>query len=210
MNSLIPTGISSNKSPSPPPALQFVSLPPPSSSMLIATFLDFSLRACNAALASALFAAHSSMSSRYMSHTQFTHPDIQQLSGSVGRGGTMTPAISCDFASISAFRSAGPAIRDPNTIRAFSRVSSFCVFGSDPVGGGLGAVRVKGCTFDIGLDMISRKNVNVLKEAYNKCSADLRRTPLSGLPGRRGWRSLCRFWSAAVSGCCSVVLVSAI
>ena len=76
----------------------------------------------------------------------------------------MTPAISCDFASISAFRSAGPAIRDPNTIRAFSRVCSFCVFGSDPVGGGLGAVRVKGCTFDIGLDMISSKDVNVLKK----------------------------------------------
>jgi hypothetical protein len=105
----------------------------------------------------------------------------------------MIPAISCDLASISAFRSAGPAIRDPNTIRAFANVSSFSVFGKDSGAGGSGAVRVKGCTFDTGLDMSSSRAVSLLEVLYIEHSANLRRIPLSGLPGRRGWHSLCRF-----------------
>jgi hypothetical protein len=67
---------------------------------------------------------------------------MQQLSGSVGRGGTMTPAMFLDAASISALRSPGPARREPKTIHAFARVSSFAVFGNDSGGGGVGAVPV--------------------------------------------------------------------
>lgn len=54
----------------------------------------------------------------------------------------MTPAMFLDAASISALRSPGPARRDPKTMRAFARVSSFAVFGKDSGGGGVGAVRV--------------------------------------------------------------------
>jgi len=50
---------------------------------------------------------------------------MQQLSGSVGRGGTQTPAISLLFWSISDLRSAGPASRDPKTILALATNSSF-------------------------------------------------------------------------------------
>jgi len=67
---------------------------------------------------------------------------MQQLSGSVGRGGTLIPAMTFDAASSSAFRSAGPASRDPNTMRPFSSISSFSVLGSSSVGGGVGEVRV--------------------------------------------------------------------
>jgi hypothetical protein len=70
---------------------------------------------------------------------------MQQLSGSVGRGGTMTPAMFFDAACISAFRSPGPARREPKITRAFASVSSFSVLGNDSGGGGVGAVRVMGC-----------------------------------------------------------------
>ena len=142
INSLMPTGISSNSLSSPVLPAQFVSLPPPSSSILTAVCLgapcsvatppalsEASLLACIAALALALCSAHSSISSRYMSHTQFTHPDMQQLSGSVGFGGTRMPATSVEAASISSLLSRTPGF-DPNTARALSRVISFCDFGA--------------------------------------------------------------------------------
>ena len=142
INSLMPTGISSNSLSSPVLPAQFVSLPPPSSSILTAVCLgapcsvatppalsEASLLACIAALAFALCSAHSSISSRYMSHTQFTHPDMQQLSGSVGFGGTRMPATSVEAASISSLLSRTPGF-DPNTARALSRVISFCDFGA--------------------------------------------------------------------------------
>lgn len=80
---------------------------------------------------------------------------MQQLSGSVGRGGTMIPAIFCEAASSSFFRSAGPASREPKTTRAFASVSSFSVLGSDSGGGGLGEVRVAVGVFDNGLERSS-------------------------------------------------------
>src|SRR5450432_669991 len=142
MNSRIPTGIPLNKSES-RPVVQFVSLPPPSSSMLtivccapfspspsINPVLDFFLRLRPFSkpfsfrkFASAAFRAlaQSSISSPYRSHTQFTHPLIQQLSGSSGRGGTQTPATSVLFFSISDLLSAGPPSREPNTTLAFAR-----------------------------------------------------------------------------------------
>jgi hypothetical protein len=142
MNSLMPTGISSNNLSSSELPAQFVSLPPPSSSILTAVRLgapcsvatlpapsDASLLACIAALALALCSAHSSISSRYMSHTQFTHPDMQQLSGSVGFGGTRMPATSVEAASISILLSLTPGF-DPKTARALSRVISFCDLGA--------------------------------------------------------------------------------
>lgn len=67
---------------------------------------------------------------------------MQQLSGSVGLGGTRTPATWCEAASISFLRSAGPASFDPKTIRAFVSVSSSSVLGSDSGGGGAGVLRV--------------------------------------------------------------------
>lgn len=150
INSLIPTGISSNSLSSPVLPVQFVSLPPPSSSILTAVWLglscaatmlplpsDASLLACIAALAKALCSAHSSISSRYMSHTQFTHPDMQQLSGSVGLGGTRMPAISVEAASISILLSLTPGF-EPKTVRALSSVISFCVFGGGSEGVGVG------------------------------------------------------------------------
>jgi hypothetical protein len=170
INSRMPTGISSNKPlvSFPPSMPQLDSHPPPSSSILVATRLGAPLPAticpdpvpscrcaCIAALACALFSAHSSMSSLYNSHTQFTHPDIQQLSGSVGFGGTLTPAMICEAAFISFRRSAGPASFEPKTIRAFSRVSSFCVFGRDSGGGGSGAVSVRRWALDVGFLSIS-------------------------------------------------------
>ena len=94
------------------------------------------------ARAAALASAHSSSSSRYRSHTQFTHPDMQQLSGSSGLGGTIIPATLVLAFSISRRRSAGPASRDPNTTRALASRSSFSVFGSSSAGGGAGGVRV--------------------------------------------------------------------
>jgi hypothetical protein len=63
-----------------------------------------------------------------MSHTQFTHPDMQQLSGSVGFGGTLMPATSVEAASISFLRSLTPGF-EPKTWAARSRVISFCDFG---------------------------------------------------------------------------------
>ena len=90
--------------------------PPPSASIVLSP--AFNLRC-----ASALAADQSSISSRYRSHTQFTHPLIQQLSGSVGCGGTSTPAMYVDAFLRSAARaanSAGPSSRDPKTRRALS------------------------------------------------------------------------------------------
>ena len=133
MNSRIPTGIPRNKSPPPSPVPQLVSLPPPSSSMLEP--LSVPLYWTLAVRASLLFAAHSSSSSRYWSQTQLTQPDIQQLSGSRGRGGTSTPAIKVDLLSISARRSPGPASRDPKTTLAFWIRSSFSVLGDDSCDG---------------------------------------------------------------------------
>jgi hypothetical protein len=72
----------------------------------------------------------------------------------------MTPAISCEAASISFLLSAGPASLDPNTMRAFARVSSFGVFGCDSGGGDSGAVRVAGCVFDRGLERSSSESVS--------------------------------------------------
>jgi hypothetical protein len=163
MNSKIPTGIPLKRSVS-SPVPQFVSLPPPSSSMLtivccapfwpspsIKPVPVFFLRSrpfprlfSFSRFASAAFraAAHSCNSSPYRSHTQFTHPLIQQLSGSSGRGGTHTPAIRVLLFSISARRSAGPASRDPNTTRAFAKVSSLSVLGRDVGGDGVVGCRV--------------------------------------------------------------------
>lgn len=85
--------------------------------------------------ASAFAEAHASISSRKMSHTQLTHPLMQQLSGSSGFGGTTTPATTLLFARICANRSArsvGPRRREPKTTFALS-----APLGS--VGGGVGA-----------------------------------------------------------------------
>lgn len=139
INSLMPTGRSPNKS---APLPQFASLPPPSSSIVVAAAppsagaarARASLSSRDFAIfASWLFAAHSSSSSRYWSQTQLTQPDMQQLSGSVGRGGTSTPAIRIDFASTSRRRSPGPARREPKTMRAFSMRSSRSVRGGAEV-----------------------------------------------------------------------------
>src|SRR5277367_6074498 len=148
MNSRIPTGIPLKRSIS-ISVPQFVSLPPPSSSMLVIvccapfspspsispvpSFLlrlrpfssPFSFRKFTSAALRAVL--HSSSSSLYRSHTQLTHPLMQQLSGSSGRGGTQTPAIKVLFFSISDLLSAGPTRREPNTIRAFANVSSLSV-----------------------------------------------------------------------------------
>ena len=101
---------------------QFVSRPPPSSSTLAACDIR---RAVSLLLASAVLAAHSSSSSRKRSHTQLTQPDMQQLSGSTGRGGTHTPATLVECRCISSRRSAGPARREPKTTRALALFCSW-------------------------------------------------------------------------------------
>jgi hypothetical protein len=60
-----------------------------------------------------------------MSQTQFTQPLIQQSSplGSLGFGGTMTPAISLLREESLGSRREEP--EDPKTMRAFARVSAF-------------------------------------------------------------------------------------
>lgn len=50
---------------------------------------------------------------------------MQQLSGSSGLGGTRIPAILVDARSSSLRRSAGPASREPKTMRALAMLSSF-------------------------------------------------------------------------------------
>lgn len=65
------------------------------------------------------------------------------------------PATTWDAASISFRRSPGPASLDPKTMRAFSSVSSFCVFGRDSGGGVSGGVFVRGWTSDLGFLSIS-------------------------------------------------------
>jgi hypothetical protein len=59
---------------------------------------------------------------------------MQQLSGSVGLGGTMTPATCFEAASISILRSRTPGF-EPKTVRALSSVISFCVLGGESGGG---------------------------------------------------------------------------
>lgn len=78
---------------------------------------------------------------------QLTHPDMQQLSGSVGFGGILTPAMIVPFRLFSSSRFPGPARRDPNTTRAFStRVSaSAVVVGSFGEKGSVGGVVAGGC-----------------------------------------------------------------
>lgn len=61
------------------------------------------------------------------------------------------PAIFLLFASISSLRSLGPERRDPNTMRAFWRVSSLSVLGRDSAGGGEGAVWVCGWVLLVGV-----------------------------------------------------------
>ena len=73
----------------------------------------------------------------------------------------MMPAIFCDAASISFRLSAGPASFDPNTMRAFARVSSRVVMGGNSGGGGSGVVRVAGCVCNRGLDKSSDELVSV-------------------------------------------------
>jgi hypothetical protein len=63
---------------------------------------------------------------------------MQQLSGSVGFGGTLIPATSFEAASISIRRSLTPGF-EPKTVRARSSVISFCDFGVSVVDGGAGA-----------------------------------------------------------------------
>jgi hypothetical protein len=152
INSLIQTGIPLNKSSLVKsvsnPVPQFVSLPPPSSSMLINVceaplspspnispvplnplffllFLpcSYPFSFLKARSASFLAAAHSSSSSPYRSQTQFTQPLIQQLSGSSGRGGTHTPATSTDFFWISERRSKGEERREEKRILGSSGAS---------------------------------------------------------------------------------------
>jgi hypothetical protein len=169
INSRMPTGIPPNRSSCAPggliPEPQFVSLPPPSSSMLVATcegvpgcadmvpvpsgtfFGDlflFSFCCCcnNFSRACADLAAHSSKSSRKRSHTQFAHPLMQQLSGSCGRGGTSTPAIRVLCSFINLRLSIGPANLLPKTSRALARRSSCSVLGSSVGGDGVAGVRV--------------------------------------------------------------------
>lgn len=72
---------------------------------------------------------------------------MQQLSGSVGFGGILTPAIIVPFRLFSSSRFPGPARRDPNTTRAFStRVSaSAVVVGLFGEKGSVGDVVAGGC-----------------------------------------------------------------
>ena len=116
MNALNPGSISANGSIS----SFFADFPPNHTGILFFFAFNASLARCRAP-------CHSSISSRYISHTQCTHPlhqsgipretyDIQQLSGSSGRGGTLTPStIRTDCGSGPA-RGAGPANREPKMI----------------------------------------------------------------------------------------------
>ncbi len=87
---------------------------------------------------------------------------MQQLSGSVGFGGTRIPATSFEAASISILRSLTPGF-EPKTVRALSSVISFCDLGGsvevgvdvDWAGGPLSGVLFEivgacdGCFFNI-------------------------------------------------------------
>lgn len=121
---------------------------------------------------------------------------MQQLSGSVGLGGTRIPATSVEAASISILRSLTPGF-DPNTVRALSRVISFCDFGGSAgidVGGAGGTM-----SFDVSFEMVGACDGRFLSisESGYRCACSQAEYSLTCIVSS-DWSSLFSFRSNVV------------
>ncbi len=105
---IFPDGLPSQSDVEPPPSSSMLTAPcssmlclpsstSPVAAMLLSVVSTPASCAANRLSASAVAIDHASISSRYWSHTQLTHPLMQQLSGSSGCGGTSTPATSDSY-----------------------------------------------------------------------------------------------------------------